>query len=197
MVRDPRDRYASVKNRYENDRGRVGAATGKWWYSAFLAKRNEENFPNNYTIITYEDLVQEPEATLSSICDFIDEEFSPQMLTMRGAPLLRDMGGNSSFDRFEPGEISTKSVGRFNSALTPSEILFIQKYTASYMKEFGYHIKGFNLPLKEQVRFNLIDQPVNIVRMISWLGREAIRDRIGRKLPEERMIYNLDSPGTA
>jgi len=194
MVRDPRDRYASVKKRYKDNRGRVGAATGKWWYSAMLANRNLNKYPRNYTVVTYEDIVKEPEATLSKICKFIDVEFSPQMLTMNGAPLLRDMGGNSSFDRFEPGEISTKSVGRYNSALTPDEILFIQIYCARYLKGFGYQFDEINLPVKEQIRFNLVDRTINILRMIGWLGREAIRDRVGRELPEKRLVYSLDSP---
>jgi hypothetical protein len=159
-----------------------------------LANRNLNKYPRNYTVVTYEDLVKEPEATLSKICKFIDVEFSPQMLTMNGAPLLRDMGGNSSFDRFEPGEISTKSVGRYNSALKPEEILFIQIYCARYLKGFGYQFDEINLPVKEQIRFNLVDRTINIVRMIGWLGREAIRDRVGRELPEKRLVYSLDSP---
>lgn len=196
MMRDPRDRYASVNKRYQSDRGRVGASTGKWWYSALLATRNVEKYPDNYTIVTYEALVKEPEATLSKICEFIGEQYSPRMLTMRGAPLLHDMGGNSSFDRFEPGEISTKSVGRYRSALTSSEILFIQIYAARYLQEFGYSLEKINLSSQDQIKFNLIERPINIVRMIGWLSREAIRDRIGRKLPEKRMIHQLDTPET-
>jgi len=196
MMRDPRDRYASVKNRYENDGGRVGAATGKWWYSGMLAKRKVEEFPGNYTIVTYEDLVSAPEETLSKLCEFIGEEYSPQMITMRGAPLLRDMGGNSSFDQFKPGEISTKSVGRYHSALTTNEILFTQIYAGTYLKDFGYSFDDIKLSLPDRLRFNFVDRPINIVRMIAWLTREAFRDRVGRQLPEKRRIHQLDTPKT-
>jgi len=197
MIRDPRDRYASVKNRYETDRGRVGSATGKWWYSAKLAKRNAEKYPENYSIVTYESLVEEPEETLSKISEFIGVEYSPQMLTMKGAPLLRDMGGNSSFDQFEPGEISTKSVGRYKTALTNNEIMFTQIYSEKILREFGYPLENLGLSIREQIQFNLVERPINLVRMIAWLLREAIRDRLGRKLPEERMVYQLDSSETS
>jgi hypothetical protein len=196
MLRDPRDRYASVKKRYKNDRGRAGGAAGKWWYSLLLAKRNVNKHPKNYTIVTYEELVQQPEKTLLKVCEFIEEDYSPQMLTMRGAPKLREMGGNSSFDQFEPGEISTKSVGRYRSALTPREILFIQLHAGGYMQEFGYTIDEINLSFRDKLRFNFVDRPVDFVRMLGWMARESIRDRVGRKLPEERMVNNLDVPNT-
>lgn len=197
MMRDPRDRYASVKKRYGADRGRVGAATGKWRYSGLLAKQNEDNYPRNYIVVTYESLVERPEETLKQISTFIGEQYSPEMLSMQGAPKLRDMGGNSSFDRFEPGEISTKSVGRYRSALTSGEILFIQLYASRLLQVYGYTIEEIDLSFRDRVHFDIIDRPANLARMVSWLIREDIRDRIGRELPERRMVQNIDSPKTA
>lgn len=197
MMRDPRDRYSSVKKRYKEDRGRVGAATGKWTYSCSLAKRNQEKYSNNYFVATYESLVEQPEESLGQICDFIGEEFTPEMLSMRGAPKLREMGGNSSFDRFEPGEISTKSVGRFRSALTPFEIMYIQRYSSRLMRVYGYTKEDTELSFRERVRFELIDHPINLLKMVIWLIREYFRDRIGRELPERRVVRPVDSPETA
>ena len=194
MMRDPRDRYASVKNRYENDRGRVGAATGKWWYSAKLANQHMIDYPGNYSIVTYEELVKEPEKTLKEVCEFIDVEYSPQMITMRGAPKLREMGGNSSFDRFEPGEISTKSVGRYQSVLTKYETAFIQNYAARFMKKFGYSLDDPELSFQEKLRFNFIEKPINLVRTTTWLARESMRDKVGRELPDRRIVKKLDVP---
>lgn len=196
MLRDPRDRYASVKKRYQNERGRVGAATGKWWYSLFLAKRNMKKYPDNYNIITYEKLVEEPEETLLKVCEFIGEDYSPHMLTMKGAPRHREMGGNSSFDQFKPGEISTKSLGRYRSVLTPNEILFIQIYAGGFMQESGYTLEEMNFSSSEYLRFTFVDRPVNLVRMIAWVVRESIRDRVGRKLPERRIVKKLEASET-
>lgn len=197
MMRDPRDRYTSVKKRYKADRGRVGAATGKWRYSSLLAKRNQENFQKNYSVVTYESLVEQPEETLGQICEFIEEEYSPEMLTMRGAPQLREMGGNSSFDRFEPGEISTKSIGRYRSTLTSSEILYIQLYASRLMQVYGYTMQEIDLNFSERLRFEFIYHPINLARMVSWLMREYFRDRIGRELPERRLVHQIDSPESA
>lgn len=190
IVRDPRDRYASVKKRYDTDRGRVGAATGKWWYSILLAKRNMAKYPQNYRTVTYEALVKEPESTLTKICDYIGEDYSPNMLTMKGAPNLREMGGNSSFGQFQPGEISTKSVGKYLQRLTPAEIRFIQLYAKGYMREYGYQLEHIDLQGSETIRFNMVDRPINVVRMAGWVAREAFRDLVGRQLPEERMVQN-------
>ncbi len=45
-------------------------------------------------ILRYETLALQPEETLQTICDFIGEPYSPDMLTMEGAPTFLDKGGN-------------------------------------------------------------------------------------------------------
>lgn len=89
MIRDPRDRYASVLARWKSRRGRVGAGTAMWLSSVNLAEDNRRKYPDQYKIIRYETLATKPEETLREICAFIGEDYAPDMLTMRGAKTFR------------------------------------------------------------------------------------------------------------
>ena len=76
-----------------------------------------ENFPERYRAVRYEDLASSPEATVRSICGFVDEPYAPEMLAMRGAPRLLEQGSNSSYGSRPPGVIATDSIGRFRVVL--------------------------------------------------------------------------------
>ena len=86
MVRDPRDRYASVSRRHDRTLSRVGAATGRWMSSTQAGRRNPPRAPQRYTLVRYEDLVSDPDRTMRRVCDFLALDYDPRMLTMDGVP---------------------------------------------------------------------------------------------------------------
>jgi hypothetical protein len=186
MSRDPRDRYASVRKRFGRDTPRVGAATGRWLASMKRAKRNKQMYPNNYMIVRFEDLATNPEEVLSEICDFIGERFSPAMLTMEGASTYRDSGGNSSFDRIQPGKISKNPVGRYRNVLTDAEIAFIQLFTKGEMQALSYEKAPVNFPFSEATKFYLWTLPFQAARMLGWTILNIIFFGKKERVPESR-----------
>lgn len=190
MTRDPRDRYASVRKRHGNDIPRLGATTGRWLYSMKVAKRNLDQFPENYMILQFEELASNPEGTLRQVCAFIHEEFTPAMLTMEGVSNYRDRGGNSSFGRIEPGIISTRPIGRYRTVLSSFEIAFIQIFSGRYMEAMGYQLEPFQLSSNERVLFYTQVLPINVVRMAGWITLNAIDIKRGVRVPEFRLLDN-------
>jgi hypothetical protein len=188
MARDPRDRYASVRKRHGRDIARVGGAMGRWLFSMRQAKRNLEKYPHNYMIVEYERLAQHPEETLRQVCAFIDEEYTPAMLAMTGAPEHRDGGGNSSFGQIEPGAISTRSIGRFRNVLSSFEIAFIQLWAGKYMDAFGYPRESVRLALGSKLQFYLLYLPRNLAHMLGWQTLAALKMRRGAQIPVHRLV---------
>jgi len=186
MVRDPRDRYASVKKRHGRTVNRVGASVGRWLFSMNAARRNMERYPGQYLIVRYEQLARQPEETLKEVCAFIGEEYSPLMLTMSGAADYRDSGGNSSFDAITPGTISTKPIGRFRQVLTPAEIGFIQAFAGKEMLALGYELETLRLSLKDRLSL-LAMLPYQAARMYGWMVTETAMIRRGEPIPSHRM----------
>ncbi|MGH2382324.1 MAG: sulfotransferase family protein [Candidatus Limnocylindria bacterium] len=180
MVRDPRDRYASALKRWRSNRGGVGSATAAWIASVRLGERNQARYPNQFRIVRYETLANDPEATLRDLCAFVDEPYEPAMLAMGGASDFREAGGNSSFGRFATGHISTASIGRYRNVLSESQVAFMQALAGDAMAAHGYEPSPIALSGPGVLRYRLIDRPTNVALMGAWRLREAWFDLTGR-----------------
>ena len=193
MLRDPRDRYSSSLTRWKVSRGGIGAGTGVWLSTISLAERYLKEYPDQYLAIRYEDLTSDPEGTLQKICDFIDEPYAEEMLSMRGAKDFRDKGGNSSYSQRKPGKITTSSIGKYRSVLTKYQVFFLQLFSKRSMLNFGYEMDQIRFSGFDWLRFILFEFPFNVARMLAWLGREAVLNRIGRALPSERVVSEKEA----
>jgi hypothetical protein len=188
MSRDPRDRYASVRKRFGKDTPRLGAATGRWLSSMRLAERNKQKYPENYMIVRFEDLAAKPEEASRKICDFIGEEYSPEMLTMEGASKYRDSGGNSSFEQIKPGAISTSPIGRYRKVLSAAEIAFIQLFTGKEMQALDYQKETVTLHFAEAIKFFSWVLPYQAARMLGWMFLNSLFFIKQAPVPETRFI---------
>lgn len=188
MIRDPRDRYASVLARWKTRRGGVGAGTAQWLNSLRLAKRNLGRYPDRYRIVRYETLVTYPEATLREICAFIGDEYAPEMLTLSGAEKFREQGSNSSYGRRRPGVISTDSIGRYGEVLSPAQVAFIQMTVKEEMHQLGYTLDEVHLSPGERLHFSLVGYPLDLARLVAWRSRNAFQNRMGRDVPSYRLV---------
>jgi hypothetical protein len=175
LIRDPRDRYASAIKRWPNQKGQVGGATARWLYSVGLAKRNLMKHPGRYMILRYETLVSQPEATVRELCAFLGEEYDPVMFTMSEAQGFVSKGSNSSFDRFQPAQITTAAVGRYRKTISPREVAFIQACAGREMRAFDYLPDRLDLTPGDLLSFSLAYLPANLARMVSWRALEAIQ----------------------
>lgn len=191
IVRDPRDRYASALKRWKVIRGGVGSGAGMWLESVRIGYRNMRKYPGQYRFVRYESLAAEPEKLMREICEFIGEKYDPVMLSMRGAEAFRDDGGNSSFEQHEPGSISTRSVGRYRKYLTSRWIAFIQAVAGREMKALDYPLDDIQLSTRERLLFTSMDLPLNAARLTAWRWREAYLDRVGRPIPESRLVTDV------
>jgi len=188
MIRDPRDRYASSRTRWNLRRGGIGAGVAEWLTSARLAVDYTGRFAARYRVVRYEDLASEPEAMVRSICEFIDEPYEPEMLAMAGAPRLLDQGGNSSYARRAPGVIATDSIGRYRSVLSAQEIAFAQRVAGDEMLHFGYRLDEVTMGPVARSRYTLGTLPFEHARAGVWSTVEGRRSRRGRPVPGYRLV---------
>ena len=190
VVRDPRDRYASALKRFNSG---VASATGRWLSSIRVAKRSLRRYPDRYMVVRYETLASRPEDTLRRICDFLNEEYSPEMLTMQGAPEHLAQKGDSAFAQIQPGEISTGSIGRFRKVISNRDVAFVQVCARQDMAEFDYPSESVQFSLGDWPFFYLIDLPIRLTRMTGWFALEKFRDMKGRAVPARRLVEGAPS----
>ena len=82
-------------------------------------------------VVSYEDLVTEPERTVRNICAVIGEEFEPGML---------EVEGHNSSSAGEATGIFTTSVDRWKTELSPEEIAIGQAIAGRLLARLGYAV---------------------------------------------------------
>jgi hypothetical protein len=193
MIRDPRDRYASVQARWGMRRGGVGAGTAEWLSSAQLAKRNQRRHPDRYRIVRYEELAGAPDRSMREICAFIGEDYTPAVLSMEGAQRFRDQGSNSSYGAREAGVISTQSVGRFQDVLSVDQVAFMQAVAGRDMRELGYELAHVSFTMRQRVPYLAGHLPLELGRLLGWRARHQLENRRGRPLPAYRLVPEAEA----
>lgn len=195
MIRDPRDRYQASLALWPNGKGRAGGATARWLYSTRLAERHARRYAGRYKIVRFESLVEQTEATLQAVCDFLGENYSPDMLAMPGATKHRDRMLHGA--ELEPGRspLSTKYLRLYRQHIAPREILFMQLHAGRKMRAYDYPPEPINLSTSEWLSFALTTYPNQLARLIAWrvveAGQQNFTGVFGRK-PGKRMI--IDAP---
>lgn len=192
LIRDPRDRYAASLARWPGQRGRAGGAVARWRYSTALARRHQRAHPDRYHIVRFEDLVRAPEETVREVCDFLDLSYEPTMLDMAEAPTLVAKLGHAA-----PGTpgytlLCAEHLDRDRASVRAGEQRFIERYAAGLMRIHGYEpAPAFVEPGLERLRFELVEQPSQLARLVSWRFVEELQQRWPRVVPRrpgQRML---------
>lgn len=167
VIRDPRDRHASMVHHRGGRRSGVFGSTAVWRHSARLAADNATRFPGRYLVVRYEDFVTDPETTLREICGLIGEPFDPRMLTVDG-------GAEAPFRR----KFSTGSIGRYERDVPTQDVALIERMLASEMERFGYRpTSQGSLRWPQRLRLEFLRRPTAIGFLILWRPWSALRRR--------------------
>lgn len=175
MIRDPRDRYEAsmVAARYRF--GKAGEATARWLHSVGLARRNQQRYPERYTIVRYETFVPRREETLREVCAFLNEDFVPAMLTLEGAVRFGTAEDKQPVE--EPvSDLARAASGEGNGKPMPKrERAFMQAYAGRDMLAYGYELEPIRFSPGDRLLFACLDWPLNRARMTAWQILEARR----------------------
>jgi len=192
MVRDPRDVLHSQKNRwrrwYLSGQGHtILSAIRSWsnyhplitpllWRAAIRAGR-EGVGDRRVLTISFDRLLEDPEATVQSMCQTLGLQFASDMLQV---PRV----GSSTISDSEKTGISSKVSGQWRGGgLSPTELWLCQKIASAEMTDLGFEIVHarlnpltlalyvLSLPLKLVIAF-----ATNIGRISSVV--ESIRRRL-------------------
>jgi hypothetical protein len=174
LVRDPLDRFSASKSRWKNGKGKVGAATARWLNSVDLAMHNRQLYPDRCLVVQYEALVTHPDATLSEVCSFLGEVYSPAMLLIGHTPTYADEIILPEHGVAE-NHFLTQFVGNFHLNLSAAEIAFIQGFAGREMLAFGCPIRPVHMSPSQWFSYCAWLWPTNVLRMLGWHANEWLR----------------------
>lgn len=132
----------------------VTAAADRWGDRVLISK--------------YEDLVEDPEAHIARLCDFVGESYEPGMMA--------NVANNSSREIAENG-IFRSSVGRWQDSLSTAEIASVQMLCRREMQQFAYQPVSVDTPWISVAKY-FVTTPA-----FMWRGLAANKGRHGPLVP--------------
>jgi sulfotransferase family protein len=108
IVRDPRAWYASATRHRKYYRRDLEEAVGLWRQSTEAALAAEERFGSHVIVLTYEELIEDTEATVAGIAERIGITMSPGLLlpTFNGRPIRANSTEAVDAHGILPGRVS-------------------------------------------------------------------------------------------
>lgn len=160
VLRDPRDRYASLATHRSAGRGGVGAGVAAWLWSARTARHNLSRFAGRYRVVRYEDLVADPAGFLGSLSEFLGIDLRPEMLAAD-----------------PPGPIHERSVGRWRRDLPAGDVRFIEAVAGKEMARWHYGSARPEWEAGELLRYGATGVPRALAGLVLWGPRSRLEEK--------------------
>jgi len=175
MVRNPLDRIEESVSKSRHRRGKIGWETSFWQQSSRLALHNLEKYPQHYMVVHCERLFSDPETVLRDVCDFLGEDFYPEMLMVDG---LTEMGIDIPEKYINLGQAADGKKRQIPNMLSLTERSFIQSQVHREMSIFGYSDTDQRLPFISALKYAFLDYPMNLAGSVLWetWGRKRINN---------------------
>ncbi|WP_344604724.1 sulfotransferase [Sporichthya brevicatena] len=139
MVRDGRDAAASLTRQRWSKRD-TPEAIAQWNRAIDYGRRAAKRVPpGQWMEIRYEALVSDPEPVLKELCNFIGEDFAPEMLTPHEVGSDATVDGRPLAGKLA-GEVTTSSIGRWRERFEPWEAELMNAMSGRRLRSLGYEV---------------------------------------------------------
>jgi len=149
LIRDPRDNYAALKAGVAKYYSQIGE--GDYETLASLINRARMDFlsaalnnmrsPAQFSILRFEDLVNDPEKQMRKLAKFCQISFCDSLL--QPTMMDRSFAGNSH-DGLKFNGISNANLGRWRERILQEEAMIIEFWMGDAMERLGYE-RSFSL----------------------------------------------------
>lgn len=178
VLRDPRDRYASVLTHRGGRRGGTAAAAAVWAESVRRAEVGLRRYGGRYHVIRYEDLVVDPVQVLTGLCRFLEEDFDRTMLSG-----VEPMDEGETDERFTAG-----SIGRYKDVLSRRRVGFMDRVLSEEMIRWGYDADDRPVSTGDRAVLNSVDLPLGRLLMVGWRPWSAAKSSLSSGPSARRLV---------
>lgn len=135
VIRDGRETAASLAERAFGPRTAIAGAF--WWRRRVRRARvtGRKLGSDRYYELRLEDLIAAPELSLREVCEFLGEDYTPEMLDYWKRAQQRGLGGDAVMHLTKP---PTPGLRDWKRGLTPLEQRGVEAVCYRTLREFGY-----------------------------------------------------------
>lgn len=192
MIRDGRDATLSAQKKWGIDKYFYmdNNYLLKNWVVNVRAGMNAAELlgTNQYFEVRYEDLVATPESTIKSLCDYLDEEFFPEMINH--SILAKKVGPGPNLHHEVLSPISTSSIHRWKQEMDEFTQKLALRTAGSLLNELDYEIPVLPpFSIKEKLIYNLLALKYRIlssIRILLYRSGVITLNRTMRNKPDDK-----------
>ena len=143
IVRDGRDIAVSLKKMGGfrpipwGEPADLSATALYWQWMVETGRHYGRRFAADYLEVRYEELVAEPQRTLTAIGRFLDHDLNYERIQSAGLGSLSE--SNSSF-RGQTDDAAAQPVGRWRQKLSPAEVASLESLIGECLQDCGYSL---------------------------------------------------------
>ena len=182
IVRDPRDNVLSYQG-VPFDLAEPAALAYRWarYNGELLAVASRH--PGSFHRVHYEQLIEQPEATLSGVCEFLGVPFSQAMLKFfEHAPKSFYGEGSAWFEKLGT-PLDRAQAHKWDGAMPPEVVRLVEEVAHDMMERLGYRRTRRPMRLPPAARFQV---------GVGWASVEAERAIFG-VLPAAPRIWFINT----
>lgn len=140
IVRDPRDTILSYKA-VNFDADHTSTLANRWNIYNKAILKFSRNMPEKFHFLRFEDLLANPEETLTKLCGFLGVEYDPEMLNF----YKKEQDWEAGFRKNLKNPLDPKKAFRWKQDMSPANIQYASAITRKMAIAFGYEMPGVKL----------------------------------------------------
>ncbi len=168
VVRDGRDVTVSYRRAFFGPKHPLFAAYRWRRYLEEADAARATLGPGRFLDVRYEDLLRDPEQLVKRMCRFLQEDYTPEMLSSKpsGEPYPTDARNLENLSR----PILRGNAGKWRSAMTTNEARIFEAVAGSMLERYGYEraVPDARLPALERLWITLLKYP--LMKALALLG---------------------------
>jgi len=181
IVRDVRDHCLSINKAWGKSMTR---AAQRWADDVGNAQTALASFPDQMIEVRFEDLLDDPQSVLQSICNFIGITFEKQMLLLN--PATENIG-----DALGAGEVVSGNKEKWRTRMDPKTTMKIEKICCNTLNAYNYPVSfegpmirihplkmsllrildGINLALHDNEKRGILKNTLLHLRHVKHMGK--------------------------
>ncbi|WP_158295107.1 sulfotransferase family protein [Halorubrum sp. ASP1] len=187
LVRDARDVVLSFKN---SNAGQYHPYFNAQRWAAEQGRGQElldSELGESMFQLQYEQLLQNPESVVESLCEFLELEYAPEMLYYYDTDDAQEAAGSAAAFENLSVPIKSDNFGKFHDGLTGAEVKITEKLAGEELEAFNYELTTSEREREEfefdVERYEERDRTLTrIAAYEDWLGQtdEKVRRYTGR-----------------
>jgi hypothetical protein len=187
IVRDPRGAMASamdkdVREKHPEAVPLMYSFAHHWRKHVAFSRQLSGLHEDRVFVLRYEDMVLNPETVISNLCQFLEVEYTPEMLdTSKFRPIRGEKWTANSRYKVPENGIYTGSVNIWQKKLDAGTIEFIEFICEPEMRMLGYELEAYRggFPSSEILRF--LENDASLCR--GWKNQHSTWDvELGHEL---------------